>query len=216
MILNDKSQQEFLKALLAGNRLQCSFIVKGLLQNNISILEIYENIIKKSLYQVGELWEYNKISVATEHLASAISEAILNEHYFSIISKQKINKAVLVTCVEKEYHQIGIKMISDVFEMNGWTTYFLGSNTPTTDLISFAKTIPLDFIAISLSIYFHLPELEKAIKIFRDEFPEIPILVGGQAFRHGGQNILLNYYKVIYQPDLNSTDLFIKKLNNYE
>ena len=107
-------------------------------------------------------------------------------------------------------------MISDVFEMNGWTTYFLGSNVPTIDLISFAKTIPLDFIAISLSIYFHLPELEKAIKIFRDEFPEIPILVGGQAFRHGGQNILLNYYKVIYQPDLNSTDLFIKKLNNYE
>lgn len=215
MILNNKSQQKFLKSLLLGNRIQCSFIVNELLKNNISIFEIYENLIKKSLYQVGELWEYNKISVATEHLASAISEAILNEHYLSITSKQKINKTVLVACIEKEYHQIGIKMISDVFEMNGWTTYFLGSNTPTSDLISFAKTIPLDIIAISLSIYSHLTELEKTIKIFRDEFPEIPILVGGQAFRYGGKNILLNYYKVIYQPDIKSTDLFIKTLNNY-
>ncbi len=214
MILSDKIQQEFLSSLLNANRIECSNIVRKLIQSNISILEIYENIIKHSMYQVGELWESNKITVATEHLASAISEAILNELYLSIISNQKINKTVLLTCVETEYHQIGIKMVSDVFEMNGWSTYFLGSNTPTIDLISFAKTIPLDFIAISLSIYFHLPELEKAIKILRDEFPEIPILVGGQAFRHGGQNILLNYYKVIYQPDLNSVDLFIKKLNN--
>ncbi|HEX5742369.1 MAG TPA: cobalamin B12-binding domain-containing protein, partial [Flavobacteriaceae bacterium] len=122
---------------------------------------------------------------------------------------------VLVACIENEHHQIGIKMISDVFEMNGWITYFLGSNTPTTDLIAFAKTISPDFIAISLSIYFHLPELEKTIKSFRAVFPETPILVGGQAFRHGGQSVLLKYDKVIYQPDLYTTDLYIKNLNKY-
>lgn len=213
MVLNDIHQQEFLKALLAGNRMQCSLIVKKLLQNNISIKDIYENIIKTSLYQIGELWEYNKISVATEHLASSICEAILNENYAMLISNQKIHKTVLLACVENEFHQVGIKMISDVFEMNGWTSYFLGADTPLADLISFAKTIPLDCIAISLSIYAHLPELEKTMNSFRKEFPEIPILVGGQAFRHGGQNILLNYYKVIYQPDIKSTDVFIKKLS---
>ncbi len=215
MELNNKTQQNFLKGLLLGNRLLCSSIVKKLIQNNYSIIDIYENIIKKSLYEVGELWEYNKISVATEHLASAISEAIINEHYFSIIAQQKIGKTVLLASVENEYHQIGIKMISDLFEMNGWNSYFLGSNTPTVDIISFAKTIPLDFMAISLSIYFHLPELEKMIRIFRQEFPKTPILVGGQAFSHGGQNVLLNYENVFFKPDLNSTDLFIKKLNNH-
>lgn len=55
---------------------------------------LYETIIKKALYEVGELWEYNKISVATEHLASAIVEGILNEFYFKIISSDKINKTV--------------------------------------------------------------------------------------------------------------------------
>lgn len=215
MILIEKSQQKFLEALLEGNRLQCSFIVNELVDNNISIKDIYEDIIKTSLYEVGELWETNKISVATEHLASAISEAILNEHYLSIASKSKINKTVLLSCVENEYHQIGIKMINDVFEMNGWNTYFLGSNTPTIELISFAKTIPLNLIAISLSIYFNLPELEKTIKIFRKEFPKTPILVGGQAFRNGGLNVLSKYKNVTYQPDLKSAELFINSLNNY-
>ena len=51
------------------------------------------------------------------------------------------------------------------------------------------------------------------IPIIRKEFPELPILVGGQAFRYGGQDILLKYENVIYKPDLNSTKLFIRNYN---
>ncbi|SDX85353.1 Methanogenic corrinoid protein MtbC1 [Lutibacter oricola] len=212
MELNNETQYQFLEGLLTGSRVKCSNIVNKLIENGISIIDIYENIIKQTMYTVGELWEYNKISVATEHLSSAICSAILNEHYFFIISKQKKDKKVLMACVENEHHEIGAKMISDIFEMNGWKSYFLGAKTPTFDLISFAKTISPDIIAISLSIYFHLPELEKLIKALRQEFSETPILVGGQAFRHGGKEILMNYKNIIYQPDLNSTDLFIKNL----
>jgi methanogenic corrinoid protein MtbC1 len=207
------THKEFLNALLSGNRSKCSELANNYLNNGVSIEMLYETIIKKALYEVGELWEYNKISVATEHLASAIVEGILNELYFKIISSDKINKTVIVSCVENEFHQIGIKMISDVFEMNGWNSYFLGANTPTNELISFSKTIKPDIFAISLSIYFHLPILEKMIPIIRKEFPELPMLVGGQAFRHGGQDILLKYENVIYKPDLSSTESFIKNFN---
>ncbi|MBI9042258.1 cobalamin-dependent protein [Lutibacter sp.] len=190
--------------------------MQSLLKKDVSIKIIYEDLLKVSLYEVGKLWEYNKISVASEHLASAIVEAILNDNYLNIISEKRVNKNVLLSCVEKEFHQIGVKMIGDIFEMNGWTSYFLGSNTPTKDVLLFSKTIPIDIIAISLSIYSHLPELTKLIEKFRLEFPETPILVGGQAFRHGGEKTLLKYYKVIYKPDIASTELFINKINTYE
>jgi MerR family transcriptional regulator, light-induced transcriptional regulator len=211
--LGQITHKEFLNALISGNRSKCSELTKNYLNNGISIEVLYETIIKKALYEVGELWEYNKISVATEHLASAIVEGILNELYIKIISSDKINKTVILSCVEYEFHQIGIKMISDVFEMNGWNTNFLGANTTTNELISFSKTIKPDIFAISLSIYFHLPILEKMIPIIRKEFPELPILVGGQAFRHGGQDILLKFENVIYKSDIKSTELFIKSLN---
>ena len=211
--LDQNAYKKFLNLLLSGNRANCSALIQNYSNDNISIQELYENIIKKALYDVGELWEYNKISVATEHLASAVVEAILNELYSKIIPKERISKTVIVACVENEFHQIGIKMISDVFEMNGWNAYFLGANTPTRELISFAKIINPDFLAISLSIYFHLPILENMIQSIRKDFPKLPILVGGQAFRHGGQNILTKYDNVIYKPDLASTELFIKNLN---
>jgi len=204
---------EFLNLLISGNRTQCSEFAQTYVNGIASIKELYEDIFKKALYEVGELWEYNKISVATEHLASAIVEAILNEFYSKIIAKEKINKSVIVACVENEFHQIGIKMISDIFEMNGWNAHFLGANVPTAELIAFTKIINPDVLAISLSIYFHLPILENMIQMIRKEFPILPILVGGQAFQHGGQQVLLKYENVIYKPDLNSTELYIKSLN---
>jgi len=211
--LVQNTHKEFLNLLISGNRLMCSDFAQKYVNDNASIQGLYENILKKALYDVGELWEYNKISVATEHLASAIVEAILNEFYSKIILQKKINKTVIVACAENEFHQIGIKMISDVFEMNGWYAHFLGANTPTNELISFTKSIKPDMLAISISIYFHLPILENMIQRIRKEFPKLPILVGGQAFRHGGTEILLKYENVIFKSDINSAELLIKKLN---
>ncbi|MCX6162429.1 MAG: cobalamin-dependent protein [Ignavibacteriae bacterium] len=207
------SHKEFLNSLISGNRLTSSKLANNILNQRVSIKELYENIIKKALYDIGVLWEFNKISVATEHLASAIVEAILNELYLKVISEEKINKTVITACVENEFHQIGIKMVSDVFEMNGWNVHFLGANTPAKELIDFIKITKPDVLALSLSIYFNLPVLENMIQMIRKEFPVLPILVGGQAFRHGSQNVLLKYDNVIYKSDLNSTDLFIKTLN---
>lgn len=203
---------EFLDSLLTGDRNICSKIVHEQLNNHTSIKEIYENTIKINMYEVGELWEYNKISVATEHLASAIVEAVLNELYPSIISQDKNERNVILTCVENELHQIGIKMVSDIFELNSWNSYFLGANTPISELISFTKDIKPDIIAISLSIYFNHTTLEKMIKQIRNEFPDLFILVGGQAFLRGGHEIVNQYSNVKYLPDLNSIDLFIKNL----
>lgn len=218
--LTEKVHSDFLNALIEGNRNLCSKIILEQVRNGIAIKDLYESVIKQSLYKVGELWEYNKISVATEHLASAIVEAILNELYPEVISKEKKERKVIVSCVENEYHQIGIKMVSDIFESNGWNSYFLGANTPTLELISFAKIVKPDIIAISFSIYFHLPTLEMMIQKIRDEFSDIPILVGGQAFRIGGEESMKKYSNVTYLQDLNSIDSYLKNSkqwneNNY-
>ncbi|RXP57095.1 cobalamin-binding protein [Lutibacter sp. HS1-25] len=214
--ITNKIQVDFFNQLLIGNKKQCSEIVNTLLCNNVPIKLIYEDLFKVSLYKIGELWEYNKISVATEHLSAAIIESILNENYLQIISEEKINKNVLLCCVQNEFHQIGVKMISDIFEINGWTSFFLGSNVPAKDVILFSKTISVDVIAISISIYAHLPELIALIEKFRLNFPKTTILVGGQAFIHGGKEKLLKYHNVIFLPDILSTELFIKKMNAYE
>lgn len=206
----DPDNRDFLRSLLAGNRGECSRIIHDHLNNQLSIPDVYEKVIRNSLYEIGELWELNKISVATEHLASAIVESILNELYLTIMHNDNSKKRVVVACAENEFHQIGIKMVNDVFEMNGWNSFFLGANTPTIELISFVEFINPYMLAISLSIYSHIPILERMIQKIRDDMPEMTILVGGQAFQRGGQDVIANYPNVVYLPDLNSIDSFIK------
>ncbi|MGM0613386.1 MAG: cobalamin B12-binding domain-containing protein [Bacteroidota bacterium] len=207
--------KEFVKLLISGGRSRCSEYAHDYFKQANSVKALYEDVLKSSLYEIGKLWEYNKISVATEHLASAIVEAILNEFYHNIATKRKTEKTVILSCVEEEQHQIGVKMISDIFEMNGWNSYFLGANTPTKELIDYTKLVKPDLLAVSLSIYFHLPVLEEMLQKVREEFPGQPVLVGGQAFSRGGEEVLQKYKNIYYKPDLMSVESFIKNFNSY-
>jgi MerR family transcriptional regulator, light-induced transcriptional regulator len=211
---SDKTvQKEFLDQLVCGNYSECLAMAENYIEKGFSIQELYEDIFKNSLYEIGELWEHNKISVATEHLASAIVESLLNEFYSRILINKSGTQKAMLACVENEFHQIGIKMVNDVFEMNGWDVQFLGANAPIEKIVKLSKVFKPDVFAVSFSLFFNLPNLEKTIERLNEEFPHIPILIGGQAFRHGGQELLLKYINVIYKPDLQSTENFIKSLN---
>lgn len=173
----------FLKNLLSGNRSACSEITREYLDINPSIEDLYEDLFRVSLYMVGTLWETNKISVATEHMATAITEGLLNELYEQIISQKRYPKSVVLACVENEKHQVGIKMVGDIFEKNGWESFFLGAGLPTGELIRFINQSNPTLLAVSLSVYFNLPNLLKMLTALRSAFPDLPIIVGGQAIQ---------------------------------
>lgn len=200
--LTQETQKAFLEALLHGDRLLSSKIATELADSPEAIKALYEDVVKESMYRIGQLWEDGEISVASEHVASAIVEGVLNELYARVVSGRRTERTVVAACVEDEKHQIGIKMVADVFEMHGWNVYFLGADMPCDELIRFMQGVKPDALALSLSIYFHLPMLEKMLVKIRDVFPALPILVGGQAFRYGGREVLSQYAGVDYAGNL--------------
>ena len=210
MTIVPETYQVYLNALLQGERSQCLQIVNDYWEQNAGLIDLYEKLIKKSMYDIGKMWENNEISVAAEHLASGITEIILNNLQFKMQHVPDDQKKILTCCVENEYHQIGIKMISDIFEKNGWKSYFLGANVPTKKLIQFAKLISPNAFALSLSLYFHLPTLGKIVREIRAVFPNSPILVGGQAFRYGGEEVIDKLDNVILIKDGYQTESYIK------
>jgi len=204
--------ENYLNALLKGKWALCSDIIFQYLNDEDNSIELYEDIIKKSMYEVGHLWEFNKISVASEHLASSITESIINRIFYNIIPLKKTNRQILLACVEKEQHQIGLKMVADVFERYGWNTHILGANTPVKDLINMAFIIKPDIIGLSVTLHFDLPYLEKMISKIREELSDIPIIIGGQAFTRGGYEAFANFSNVQYFPDLFSIEEYIKTI----
>lgn len=204
---------EFLTNLLLGNHRECSAIAHRFLNENNSVNDLYEKVMKVALYEVGKLWEQNQITVAAEHLATAITEGILNELFEQVISDKRVNKKVVLTCVESEKHQVGIKMVADVFEMNGWESFFLGTGIPVEELIRYLHEIKPDVLAISLSIYFNYQKFVKTISMVRGDFPELFIIVGGQAFNHLSGEDLQKKYETLLFTDLYLLEQFIKSMN---
>lgn len=202
-------QEKFTEALLKGSYSKALSIAHKYALSHDMIKIFYEQVVKPSLYRIGELWEYNQITVAAEHLATSLSESVMNELYENIISEDRVSKCVLLGCVETEHHQVGIKMIADIFEMNGWDTFFLGANMPTSELIKFSLEKKPDLIALSLSVYSHIPYLEKMIIDIQQKLPCTPLLVGGQAFNNGGDEIMSKYQNVTFLREFQEIEKFI-------
>ena len=194
----DQMYDTYLSALLAGDRSGCTTIVNELIKNDISIQDLYLNLFQRSLYHIGELWEHHLVSVTVEHLATAITERLLTLVEPNIFGGQYREHSVIIACVADEYHQLGARMIADLFELHGWRGYFLGANTPVQDLLTMIDQKNPDLIALSLSIYFNIPSLVKSLDLVTEAHPDLPILVGGQAFRWGGIDVLNRYKNVTY------------------
>lgn len=211
---NQPLVQDFLSHLIKGDRRTCSQLSRAYLESGHAVMDLYENIFKAALYEVGRLWETNKISVAAEHMATAITEGILNELYADISFSKPLQKKVVVACVEHEKHQVGVKMVADVFEMNGWESFFLGTGVPTTELIRYMHEKKPDVLAISLSVFFNYASFMTMLFHVREAFPDLLILIGGQAFSRMKQQQIDRLDHVIYMPDLYALDHLIKSWNN--
>ena len=207
------SANSFTQNLLEGNRQKCSALAHGFLASGHSVMDLYEHVFKPALYEIGRLWETNQISVASEHLATAITEGILNELFEQIVSEQKKPRRVVVAGVENEHHQVGMKMVADVFEMKGWESFFLGASIPVSELIRFIRRIKPDLVAVSLSVYFNFANLLKMLEELRRVFPNLQIILGGQAFSHLSPEARESLGSVEIITDLYSLEKYIDALN---
>jgi methanogenic corrinoid protein MtbC1 len=201
-MITEEIYRYYFASLLAGDHRLCHTVVAGLLTAGVKIRELYVGLFQRSLYEVGEMWEHRRISVAVEHMASAITESLLTLVYPAIFSAEHSGKSVVISCVANEYHQIGSKMVADFFELNGWHGYFLGASTPEDDLLRMIDDKQPQLIGLSLSLSSNLPTLIETTEAITGRWPESQILVGGQAFRNGGSEMLSPFANVRYVASL--------------
>lgn len=175
----------YLEALLEGDFEICAEIVQKALDGDSGVKEIYLDLFQRSLYEVGRLWETNEISVATEHLATALTERLMALVAPRVFAAEHVDRTAIVTCAANEFHQIGGRMVADTFEMNRWHARFLGANTPVEDLVAMVEDQEPDVLALSLNVHFNLPGVVETIEAVRKVRPALPIVAGGQAFRNG-------------------------------
>jgi MerR family transcriptional regulator, light-induced transcriptional regulator len=176
--------EQYLQILLRGERHLASPLILNAVESGISVKDIYLHVFQRSQYEIGRLWQMNEISVAQEHYCTAATQLIMSQLYAYIFSTQRLNHALVATCVGGDLHEIGIRMVADFFEMAGWDTYYLGANTPSSSILQELKTRNAEVLAISATMTFHVRAVKELITAIRANpaFQNVKILVGGYPF----------------------------------
>jgi methanogenic corrinoid protein MtbC1 len=196
--VTEQDYREYLARLMAGDRIRCAAIVRELCDAGAEAKDLYLNLFQRALYRIGDLWELNRIPVAVEHLAAAITERLLALVHPQVFSRPVWDRSVIVACVAGELHQLGGRMVTDLFEMGGWRGHFLGADTPLADILGLVDARKPDMLGLSLSIYSNLPSLLGVLDAVTRAHPELPVLVGGQALRWGGAEAVEQYRNVTH------------------
>lgn len=136
--------------------------------------------------RIGRLWQTNRISVAQEHYCSATTQLIMSQLYPHIFATAKKGRTLVATCVAGDLHEIGVRMVADFFEMDGWKTFYLGANTPHAGVIATLVERKADVLAVSATMPFHVEAVRDLIRAVRQHptVGKVTIVTGGHPFNH--------------------------------
>ena len=175
----------YVRAIRSGDRRAAFRVIDDAHDAGLDVGCIYLDVFQPALREVGRLWQENEITVADEHLATAITQAAMVRLYERAYAWEADGGPTLVAaCADVERHEVGLRMLCDLLELRGWRTRYLGAAVPVESLVAMVRTHPPDAVALSASIAPHLPRVRATIAAIRlalgDAAP--PILVGGRAF----------------------------------
>lgn len=179
--------QTLLSHLLRGDRNACqTWLTRLQSEANLSLSEIYLEILEPTMHEVGLLWEEGKISVAQEHLASALVSRLMVLIYARQNPPLPSRGKALITTAPNEFHEMGAWMLSDLLEQDGWETRYMGTNTPPEDILAWLQAEKPALVAISVSIPFNLEKAGKLIEQIRQipMYPPPRIMLGGLALNY--------------------------------
>ena len=176
---------QYLEAVLDGRRADAEKVILKAVDAGLAIGDVYEHVLQPAQIELGRMWHAGDITVADEHFASAITQAIMSILRSRFPERERNGKLVVAAAVGGELHEIGVRMVADFFEMDGWDVIYFGANTPSTDIVRVIQERRADLLAVSASTLLHLGVVGELIEQVRkdESCAKTKVLVGGPPFQ---------------------------------
>lgn len=175
---------DYLNALLAGDRdtalrLACDAVAGG-----ADVTDVHVQMLQPALAQIGALWRAGRLSVAAEHVATAITQFVVVQLYPHMRRSPVARGRALLAGVAGEHHQLGSHMVADALEADGWEVSFLGCDSSAGAIVARVEAFRPALLGLSCTMRRQSIEVARVARGLRDLAPGLrpAVLVGGQAF----------------------------------
>ena len=174
--------EQYMDNLLRHNGRRAASLIHEFTEQGIPLNDIYVEILAESMRRVGDLWHTAQITVDMEHYCTSVTQMAMAQLYPMLFSTQRKNKTLLCACPGTELHEMGARMVADLFENDGWDSVYLGAAVPEDAMLDAVETNHPDLIALSVTMPQHLMACRDVVNAIRARYPAARIAVGGKAF----------------------------------
>lgn len=190
--MTETAIEELRPLLLDGDRpaaikLALSYIE----QPENSITGFYLQVLVPLMQRIGSEWSEGVLPVWREHIASAVARSVVEA-----VSAQTLPRTmtaydespgtapidVLLACPPEEAHDLGPRMLYDLFLTRGEKAVFLGADVPAAEIIAAASELGAKRVLLSASTTWHRVNLRNLVEQLTTALPETEIMVTGAAF----------------------------------
>jgi len=178
----------YLVAALEGDGRLAVETVTTALEDGFDPKNVYSGVIVPVQKELGRMWHAGELSVAQEHLVTSTTQRLL--YVLSSIAPpaEPLGLKALLAGVSGDVHDIALRALANLLEIDGWTVICLGSDVPDTEIAAAADYFGVNVMMLSATLPQHLLAVEKTISAVRElEGRRIPVMVGGLAYEDAGE-----------------------------
>jgi methanogenic corrinoid protein MtbC1 len=180
--------RSYLDALRAADVAGAYRVASRALDGGMPLALLYQRVIAPAMHELGRLWEAGAITVADEHLATALTHRVLAalrppELFEQAFEARPGQPRAILAAAQGEQHALGLRMAADLLEDRGYQIAYLGADVPSEALLQALRTLSPDLLCLSATMPEATQRLEDVVETVRSEHPELPLFVGGQGSR---------------------------------
>lgn len=172
--------------LLSGSNVQLRRLVLDLVKDAFPLSFLYLEIIAPVLLEITEEWHHGQRPLSEVSTAWSQAESLLPLLSHSRLEETpRYKPAILVCCVEGNYHAFGTRMLVDLLNEANYATSYLAPPIERTNIVYQCQQHPPACTAFSVSLQSHLLELDDTIDALHDHGYAGKIAAGGSLFYDG-------------------------------
>jgi diguanylate cyclase (GGDEF)-like protein len=182
---SNRYERLFGDALRVGESVAANDAVARALTAGLSAPGVQSRVIAPAMRKIGTLWERGVLTVADEHLATAVSYQALTRLYPALMrSGPRDHRRIIMAAAHGEHHVLGLRMAADVLEGAGFDVRFLGADVPASSLEAWITEHEPDVVALSLTMPLGAGALARQLSGIRARHPDVTLVLGGQGVPH--------------------------------
>jgi methanogenic corrinoid protein MtbC1 len=177
-----KHIRAFNDAALRATRQLDAAGLQGVLERaavTLGVPDFLEMVAATTLEDIGHGWSERSVSVAQEHMATAVFRRLLG-WLLDVYQVRDAAHRLVVATPPGETHELGALMAAVIAAADAWGVTYLGADLPVDELLSAVGQAEADAVALSIVNPGSAPRLLTALRQVREGLPSrVVLLLGG-------------------------------------